>query len=442
MIIVDAALEKREREMRPIRVGLIGTGYMGRGIAHQLLKPPVGMRLAAIYNRTIAKAEGVMRCAGVDNFLRATSAAQLEDAVARGKHAVAEDPLLLCDAANIDVILDATSDIEFGARIAFRAIERGKHVVLNAAVDSTIGPILKTYADRQRVVLTYADGDEPGVAANLYRFVKGLGYLPVAAGNLKGLLDHYRTPQTQRAFAERIKQSPEMVTSYADGTKLAMECTILANATGLRIGKRGMYGPKCAHVRDAVSLFPPDKLLNGGLVDYLLGAEPGTGVFVIGYNEAPLNRDYMTYFKMGDGPFYVFYTPYHLPHLQVLSTIARAALFGDATVTPLGKPVADVLTLGKRDLKAGQTLDCIGGFDYYGQIDDAEVIQQEQLLPLALAQGCRLKRDVAKDQPLTYRDVEIPEGRLCDRLRAEQNEWFFGASDLREPRIPTGAGCS
>jgi predicted homoserine dehydrogenase-like protein len=145
----------------------------------------------------------------------------------------------------------------------------------------------------------------------------------------------------------------------------------------------------------------------------------------------PLNREYMSHFKMGDGPFYVFYTPYHLPHLQVLSTIARAALFRDATVTPLGKPVADVLTLAKHDLKAGETLDGIGGFDYYGQIDNAQVIHDEQLLPVALAQGCRLKRNIAKDQPLTYGDVGVPEGRVCDRLRAEQDELFFGASKLQ-----------
>lgn len=428
MIIVDTKLQERELQSRPIRVGLLGAGYLACGIALQLLRPAPGMRLAAISNRTISKAEDVLHQAGDDHFPRVTSTAQLEDAVARGQHAVAEDPMLLCEAGNIDVILDATSDIEFGTRIALRAIENGKHVVLNAAVDSTIGPILKTYADRQGVVLTYTDGDEPGVAANLCRFVKGIGYRLVAAGNLKGLLDPYRTPETQRAFAERIKQSAEMITSYADGTKLSMECTILANGTGLRVGKRGMYGPKCAHVREAVSLFPAEQLLNGGLVDYLLGAEPGTGAFVIGYSENRLNREYMSHFKMGDGPFYVFYTPYHLPHLQALSTVARAALFGDATVAPLGKPVADVLTLAKRPLAAGQILDGIGGFDYYGQIDAAEVVQQEKLLPVALARGCRLKRAMAKDAPIAYRDVEVPAGRICDRIRAEQDELFFAGS--------------
>src|SRR5439155_96299 len=157
-------------------------------------------------------------------------------------------------------------------------IESGKHVVLlNAAVDYAVGPLLKTMADRNNVVITYTDGEEPGVAMNLFRFVRTIGYKPVGAGNLKGLLDHYRNPDTQRAFAERIKASPMMVTSFADGTKLTMECTILANSTGLRVGKRGMYGPKCAHVNEISRLLPHDQLLDGGLVDFALGAEPHTG---------------------------------------------------------------------------------------------------------------------------------------------------------------------
>jgi predicted homoserine dehydrogenase-like protein len=127
---------------------------------------------------------------------------------------------------------------------------------------------------------------------------------------------------------------------------------------------------------------------------------------------------------MGSGPFYVFYTPFHLPQVQVIPTIARAALFGDATTAPVGKPVCDVLTVAKRDLRAGELLDGIGGFTCYGVIDNADVTQQENLLPMALSENCRLKRDIPKDQPLTYNDVEIPRGRLCDQLRAQQVQHF------------------
>ena len=218
-----------------------------------------------------------------------------------------------------------------------------------------------------------------------------------------------------------------MITSFADGTKLSMEATILANATGFRVARRGMYGHRCAHVRDTLTLYSLDELLRGGLVEYILGAEPHTGAFVLGYSDHPTKREYMSYFKMGEGPLYAFYTPYHLPHLQIVPTVARAVLFRDATVAPRGEPVCDVLTVAKRDLKAGEVLDGIGGFTCYGTIDNADVARRENLLPMGLSQGCRLSRDVALDHAITYDDVVLPEGRLGDQLRAEQTAHFATA---------------
>lgn len=425
MIIVDTALEEREREHKPIRVGIVGAGYMGHGIAVQLLKPPVGIRLAGISNRTLSKAEKAVRDGGRNDWQRVSTVAQLDEAVARGEVCVTDDPTLLCRATSIDAVIDASNDVDFGSRVVLCAIEHRKHVVLlNAAIDSTFGPILKTYADRNQVVITYTDGEEPGVATNLFRYVKTIGLNPVAAGNLKGLLDHYRTPETQKVFAERTGQSAAMITSFADGTKLAMECSILANSTGLRVGQRGMYGPRCAHVKEMANLLPREGLLNGGLVDFALGAEPHTGAFVIGYSENPIDRDFMSYFKMGNGPFYVFYTPFHLPQVQVIPTIARAVLFYDATTSPIGKPICDVLTVAKRDLKKGEALDGIGGFLSYGLIENADTVLRSGFLPMGLSGSCRLRRNVPKDQVLTYDDVDLPGGRLCDKLRAEQDQYF------------------
>ncbi len=425
MIIVDAALEKREKEGNPVRVGLVGAGYMGRGIALQLLTPMVGMRLVAICNRSLSEAGRAYREAGIEAVRTVDSAPQLEHAIANCQYAITDDPTLLCQAEGIDAIIESTGEIEFGALVAMRAIEHGKHVVLmNAELDSTVGPILKVHADRNGVVITNTDGDEPGVAMNLYRFVKTVGYRPVAAGNFKGMIDPYRTPETQKGFAEKYNQKPRMITSFADGTKLSMEATILANATTFRVAKRGMYGYRCAHVKETLNLYPLDQLLNGGLVDYILGAEPHTGAFVLGYNDHPTKRQYMNYFKMGDGPLYAFYTPYHLPHLQIATTVARAVLFHDPTVAPRGGPVCDVLTIAKRDLKAGEVLDGIGGFTCYGTIDNAEVTWRENLLPMGVSEGCGINRDIPKDQPITYNDVELPRGRLCDKLRAAQNAHF------------------
>ena len=215
-----------------------------------------------------------------------------------------------------------------------------------------------------------------------------------------------------------------MVTSFADGTKISMEMAVVANATGFRVGTRGMYGPSCKHVTEALNLFPAEQLLNGGLVDYVLGAEPGPGVFVIGYNDHPIKQQYAHYFKMGDGPFYMFYVPYHLPHLETPITAARAVLFHDAAVAPIGAPVCEVLTMAKRDLKKGEVIDGIGGFTCYGVLENTDVAKADNLLPMGLCQGCSLKKDIPKDQPLSYDDVEIPPGRMCDKLREEQNRHF------------------
>jgi len=177
-------------------------------------------------------------------------------------------------------------------------------------------------------------------------------------------------------------------------------------------------------VKDALKLYPLELFRDGGIVDYVLGAEPHTGAFVLGLDENPIRRQYLNYFKMGDGPLYVFYTPYHLPHIQISTTVARAVLFHDATVAPKGSPVCDVLTVAKRDLKKGETLDGIGGFTCYGVIENTEISIRENLLPMGISEGCRLKKDVSRDSTISYDDVDLPQGRLCDRLKNEQNSRF------------------
>jgi predicted homoserine dehydrogenase-like protein len=283
-------------------------------------------------------------------------------------------------------------------------------------------------------VITNSDGDQPGVIMNLYRFVQAIGCKPVLAGNIKGLHDPYRTPETQQAYAARYGQKPHMVTSFADGTKISMEMAVVANGTGFRAGQRGMYGRHCAHVKDTLSLYSPEQFLNGGLVDYIVGAEPAPGVFVLGYNDHPIQRDYLRYYKMGDGPLYVFYTPYHLCHLEAPLTVARAVLLRDAALTPLAGPICDVIAIAKRDLKAGEELDGIGGFTTYGMLENSDICQAENLLPMGLSEGCRLTCDVPQDYPLTYADVQVPAGRLCDTLRDEQAAYFAMPDETSGPQ--------
>lgn len=424
MFIIDTKLQELEKNNQPIRVGLVGAGFAGRGFALQLLSGMPGMRLAAIANRTPSFAVEAFSNAGITDVAEVTSSAGLDQAVKDRKHVTTTNPELLCTSDQIDVIVEATGEIEFGCRVVIQAIQNKKHVVLiNAELDTTLGPILKSYADQAGVIYTQADGDQPAKLMNLYREVKLLGFRPVLCGNIKSLIDHYRTPQTQKKFAEEHFQRPKHVTSFADGTKISFEMATVANATGFRVGKRGMLGPKCTHVNEAPNLYSQEDLLQRPLVDYILGAEPSFGVFVIAHSDQPVKRRYMNVYKMGDGPFYTFYTPYHLSPLEAPLSVARCFLFGDRALAPI-KPVCDVVAIAKRDLKKGELLDGIGGFTCYGAIDNTVALRKENLLPMGLTDGCQLIKDVTKDSALKYSDIRLPSARLADKLSIEQYTHF------------------
>lgn len=431
LIIVDRALRERAEAGRPIRVGLVGAGFMGRAIAAQIATSVPGMEVVAIANRTLERAREAFDGAGVGEPRLVESPAQLERAIADGTAAVTDDPTVLCRAESVDAVVEATGSIEFAAGVAVDAIEHGKHVVLcNAELDGTVGPILKQRADWAGVVFTDIDGDQPGAELNLYRFVAGIGLTPLLCGNIKGMMDHYRTPETQRGFAEQWGQDAAMVTSFADGSKISFEQAVVANATGMRVQQRGMRGYVYeGHVDepDHIRLYDAEQLqAAGGVVDWVLGAKPGAGVFVLAKNDGAKRARHLDLLKMGEGPLYCFCTPFHLCHFEVPFTVARAVLFGDAAVAPVDGPMVDVVATAKRDLKAGETLDGIGHYAVYGQCENADVTETERLLPIGVADGCRLLRDVARDEVLGYGDVELPPARLIDELRAEQSQRWFG----------------
>jgi predicted homoserine dehydrogenase-like protein len=418
---------------------MIGAGFMGRGIANQIANSVPGMELVAIFNRHLEGAQRAYQEAGIETVQVVNTIAALEDCIRQGRYAVTDDAELLCRAEGIDALIEVTGTIEFGASVVLEAIAHHKHVILmNAELDATIGPILKVYADKAGVILTACDGDQPGVQMNLYRFVKSLGLTPLLCGNIKGLQDPYRNPTTQAGFARQWGQKAHMVTSFADGTKISFEQAIVANATGMTIAQRGMLGyPYKGHVDAMTSLYDMDQLKElGGIVDYVVGAQPGPGVFVFGTHDDPKQRHYLNLYKLGEGPLYSFYTPYHLCHFEVPMSVARVVLLGDRVLSPLGGPRVDVVATAKIALKVGETLDGIGYYMTYGQCEKSDVVQAQNLLPMGLAEGCRLKRDIPRDQVLTYDDVEVPENRLCDKLRAEQTAYFATLSPVLQQCKP------
>lgn len=439
MMIVDKALARREAEGNPIRVAVIGAGFQGAAIVRQIVRSTPGMVVAGVANRHGEAARRAFADLGIDPVM-AEGQGAIEQAVRDGAPLATEDALALVRADGIDVVVEVTGSIEYAAQVILAAIEAGKHVVqMNAEVDGTIGPILAAKARAAGVIYTFSDGDQPGVQMNLFRFVHGIGVKPVLCGNIKGLHDPYRNPETQRGFAEKWGQKPAMVASFADGTKISYEQAIVANGTGFRVARRGMMGPDFSGGDPTAPLVPIEQTVDvfadaldradTGLVDYVVGARPGPGVFVLGTHDDPRQQHFLNLYKLGAGPYYCFYRPYHLCHFEVPGSVARAALFADSVLEPIAGPVVSVIAMAKRDLTPGDTITEFGGFEAYGVAENHDVTERENLLPLGLALGATVCRPVAKDQPLTMADVTFPQGRLVDRLHAEQRAMFRTPAD-------------
>ena len=437
MIIVDKALKARAEQGNPVKIAVLGSGFMAQGLTNQIANSVPAMSVVAIYSRKPQKAIHVLNYSGLINPIEATTQNQLDDAIRDRQPVFTQDVMLVARSEQVDLIVDTTGSVEFGAHVVLEAFKHGKDVVLmNAELDATIGPILQTYADKHGVILSACDGDEPGLQMNLYRWVKGLGLTPRVMGNIKGLQDPYRNPSTQKGFAEKWGQNPAMVTSFADGSKISFEQAIVANATGMVVKSRGMS--RGAKYEDDVmkigKLYDIEELRRlGGIVDYVVGT-PLTKVYCLAEHPDPKQQHYLNLYKMGEGPLYSFFLPYHLVHFEVPNAIARVALLRDSVARPLGGPVVEVCAVAKRDLKAGEVLDDYGMYMTYGEAVNADEMSHRRYLPEGLVEGCKLKRDIIKDAVLTYADVELPQGRLADQLRAEQYRHFRGETWL-EKRI-------
>ncbi|MCA1587850.1 MAG: NAD(P)-dependent oxidoreductase, partial [Chloroflexi bacterium] len=345
MILVDTALKQREAEGRPLEVALIGAGFMAQGLANQIAHSVPGMRVTAIYARRLEQALGVCEYAGLGVPVVTTNQTEVEDAIRTDRVVVTDDAFVLCRAEQIDVLVDLTGAVEFGAQVVLEAARNGKHIVLmNAELDATIGPILSVYTRQAGVIMSACDGDEPGLQMNLVRWVAGLGLTPRVIGNVKGLQDPYRNPETQAGFAEKWGQNPAMVTSFADGSKISFEQTIAANATGAKVLQRGMSRGVTfdGSPLELPSLYDIDEVRElGCVIDYTVGPS-SVKVFVLAEHSDPKQRHYLSLYKLGEGPLYPFWIPYHLPHIETPNAIARVALFGDQLAPPLAGPSVEV----------------------------------------------------------------------------------------------------
>lgn len=434
---LSSLLRSRQAAGDPIKVGIVGAGQMGEGLAITMERME-GMRTCVIVDRGSGRSADIYRAAGIEDqqLVRADDPDQASQAIEDGKRVYTTNPAL-ASAPPLDITVEATGISEMGAKVAVQAIEAGKHMMqMNIEADATVGALLRQRARQAGVIYSLSGGDEPGAISELYEFATLLGYDVVSVGKGKNNpLIPTANPDTMAETARRQRMNPTMLASFVDGSKTMMEMTTISNALGYLPDKRGMHGPEVTADTLASTYIPKDE---GGIfsgrnrVDYGRGVAPG--VFVVLTTDHPkLVRD-LQYLKVGAGPYWALYRPYHLTSLETPISIAKAVLRGETTLATDRTPSAETVTVAKKTLRSGEKIDGIGGFCVYGVIERADVARQENLLPLGLATGARLVNDLEAGTPLTYADVELEESFTITSLRQEQDAMTFGEN-------PNGVPC-
>ncbi len=419
---------------RPIRVGLIGSGEMGTDIVTQC-RQMTGIEVSAIAEINVDAAKKAYRIAGrsEDDHVVADNAKAFAAALESGKAAITQDAQLVCKSDHIDVVIDATGKPAVGAAIGLTAMEHGKHLVMmNVEADVTIGAYLAREAKRLGVVYTLGAGDEPSSTMELITFVTGLGYPIVAAGKGKNNpLNIDATPADYMDEAKRRNMNPRMLVEFVDGSKTMVEMAAIANATGLVPDCPGMHGPAATLPELEKVLCPKEDggvLSKKGVVDYSIGKGVAPGVFVIAEMAHPRVRERMHDLKLGPGPYYTFYRPYHLTSLEVPLSCARAVLYKSADMQPLDTPSAEVCAVAKKDLKPGDKLDAIGEYTYRAWIMTVPDSVSSKAIPCGLLEGGKVTKPIRKGELLTYDNCAVDPAAGIVVLRKRQDDMLKGAA--------------
>lgn len=418
-------LQKREADGKPIRVGLVGCGQEGSGMVH-VTHRMAGMETFAIADLDVKRPLKTLADLGIpEEAICVTNRIdQGEDALAGGKYVVTENALLLTQLPSLDAVVEATGVTEVGAQVAWHSIMHKKHVVmLNVETDVTVGLLLSRMAEQAGCVYTASTGDEPGACKQLYDFSRTLGFEVICLGKGKNNpINYYANPDTARAEAEGKNMNPKMLAAFQDGTKTMVEMAAMANATGLAPDVPGAHGAK-VDVPDLNKVFVPQAaggiLSRSGCVDYSVG-KVAPGVFIIVTSDDAHTRADMKFYSMGDGPYYTLYRPFHLCSIETPQAVAEAVIYGEAVLKPQAL-VAELVSVAKRDLKTGQKVDGIGGFDFFSRIYRADEAKALHGVPMGLTPGGRVLKDISRGELLTYDSFAPDTTQLVYKLRQLQD---------------------
>ncbi|WMM25447.1 NAD(P)-dependent oxidoreductase [Tissierella sp. MB52-C2] len=428
MIGLYNKLNKLQEDNKNIKVSIIGAGLMGKGLVSQMMLVK-GMVPSLVVSNKISDAVEAYTLAGVsrDDIVVAKTLSEINLAMESNKYVVTDITEYGTKGNLIDVVVDATGVPNAGATIAMDSINNKKHIVmLNVEADTVIGPILNKLAKEAGVVYTGTAGDEPGSVKEIFDFAETTGFEVLAIGKGKNNpIDYNATPDSVREKALKSKLNPKKLASFVDGTNTMVEMAAMANSTGFIPDIRGGYGPTTTvdNLPKIYSLKEDGGILDKyKIVDYAHGIAPG--VFVIVTTSLPQVHHEMQFLKMGPGPNYVLYRPYHLTSLETPISIASAYLYNEPTIAPkYNKPVAEVITMAKKDLKAGERLDGMGEYTILGSIDTYEVAKKENLVPIGLIDNNTIvKRDIKKGEFITYDMVELDTTTEIYKLRNIQDK--------------------
>ncbi len=421
-------LARQEKLGRPIHIGLVGCGEMGTDIVTQVMHMS-GLKVAAIAERRSPQARNAFAIAGLDFSETVTTSTQskFDEAIAAGKVGVTEDSDLIVKNPQIDVVIDATGKPAVGAEMGLAAMEQGKHLVMmNVEADVTIGAYLKREAKRLGVHYSLGAGDEPSSCMELINFVTGLGYPIVAAGKGKNNpLNIDATPDQYVEEAKRRNMNVRMLVEFVDGSKTMVEMAAISNATGLVPDVPGMHGPAAplAELENVLCPKADGGILNRkGVVEYSVGKGVAPGVFVIAELSHPRLRERMHDLKLGAGPYYKFFRPYHLTSLEVPLTCARVVLYGTPDMEPGDVPTSEVCAVAKKDLKPGEMLDAIGEYCYRSWIMTAPEARAASAVPCGLVEGSKVSKSIKKGELLTHANVTVDPSAKIVQLRALQDK--------------------
>lgn len=402
-------------EENPIDLILVGLGFMGHGFL-QFIKQIPGIRVILLVSRDFYRASNSLTKSGLQHDV-ADNPAKIKTNSEKGILSICSDYKIISE-IDCHIVMEMTGEISYGTQVALETLNSGKHLAtMNCELQVTLGTELKAYADDKNLNITEVQGDQPGSLASFMNELKLYGFEILMAGNLKGFLNRYATPNSLVEEAAKRGISWKQVTSFTDGTKIAFEMALVANYFGMEVLKPGMYGHPVDNLNDILPSYDWKSIPENGCVDYVIGLHLPAGIFMVGKHQDIQQSSYLNYLKLGNGPYYMLYRPFHLCHLEAPLSIARLSYFNEITINNSLNPTTQVVAFAKRDLKIGDKCDGIGGSDCYGLLYNLPNAKYHNIVPIGLVEDAIIESNVKKDEPIRFDDIALPENEATRFLK-------------------------